>query len=94
MATLFSSASKIVSQNFANKIIGFLPFLIFVLLAGCSSKYPDSLAFITNERDGTIYVIDLKNDQVIDKIFVGARPRGIRVTKDGTRLCRRQHADE
>ena len=40
------------------------------------------LAFITNERDGTITVIDTKRDQVVSTIKVGGRVRGIRLGTD------------
>ncbi|MFN2493089.1 MAG: hypothetical protein ABR501_09430 [Pyrinomonadaceae bacterium] len=40
------------------------------------------LAYVTNERDGTISVIDTVTDRVISTILVGARPRGIQVGPD------------
>src|SRR5215203_2567011 len=57
--------------------------LLAVSLAGCS-RYPAApLVFVTNERDGTISVIDASSDKVIDTIFCGSRPRGIRLSADG-----------
>lgn len=42
--------------------------------------------FVTNERSGTITVVDTSTDQVIDTIAVGARPRGITFSGNGERL--------
>src|ERR1044072_7552263 len=40
------------------------------------------LGFISNERDGSITVIDTKTDQVVSTIKVGGRVRGIRLGTD------------
>src|SRR5215203_383490 len=62
----------------------FATFLFLVLFLTNCSRYPSgSLVFVTNERDGTISVIDSQTDKVIDTIFTGARPRGIRMSADG-----------
>jgi YVTN family beta-propeller protein len=61
-------------------------FLFLPLLHGCSKRSGAPIVFITNERDGTISVIDSGTDEVIESIFVGARPRGIRVSPDGKRI--------
>lgn len=45
-----------------------------------------SRLFVTNERSGTITVIDTATDRVIWTIQVGARPRGITFSGDGKRL--------
>ncbi|MEW6272990.1 MAG: PQQ-dependent catabolism-associated beta-propeller protein [Thermodesulfobacteriota bacterium] len=41
------------------------------------------LAYVSNERDGTITVIDTASDAVVRTIPVGGRPRGIRTSPDG-----------
>ncbi|HKP83686.1 MAG TPA: PQQ-dependent catabolism-associated beta-propeller protein [Pyrinomonadaceae bacterium] len=57
-----------------------------LLLAGCTSKPAAPLAFVTNERDGTITVIDTKTDRVFSTIKVGGRLRGIRLSPDRKRI--------
>src|SRR5215213_7252928 len=57
-------------------------FFLFVFLASCTHKPPGPLAFVTNERDGTITVIDTKTDKVYSTIKVGGRLRGIRLSAD------------
>ena len=64
------------------KIIGFTV-LTLILLTGCSRYPKGELVFVTNERDGTISVIDSATDKVIDTIMTGNRPRGIRMGSDG-----------
>src|SRR3982751_320584 len=52
-------------------------------LAACS-RYPSGpLVFVTNERAGSISVIDARTNKVIDTIHTGARPRGIRISANG-----------
>ena len=42
-----------------------------------------NLAYITNEKDNTVSVIDIKKKKVINTVKVGQRPRGIIMSKDG-----------
>src|SRR5215211_2606683 len=56
------------------------------LLCACSAPPRGPLAYVTNERDGTITVIDTAADEVFSTIRVGARPRGVRVSPDGGRV--------
>jgi PQQ-dependent catabolism-associated beta-propeller protein len=59
-------------------------FLLCALFLASCSRYPSStLIFITNERSGTITVIDSTTDKIIDTIPVGGRPRGIRIGGSG-----------
>ena len=51
-------------------------------LTSCSKKPKGPLAYVTNERDGTISVIDLTNHRTVSTIKVGARPRGIQLGPD------------
>ena len=56
--------------------------LIFVI-AMCLSSAKANLAYITNEKDNTVSVIDIKKKKVINTVKVGQRPRGIIMSKDG-----------
>src|SRR5438067_9089436 len=58
-------------------------FIPLILFAGCSKYGSGRLVFVTNERAGSITVIDGDTDKVIDTILTGARPRGIRVSTNG-----------
>ena len=49
----------------------------------CSREFTGPRAYVSNERDGTVTVIDINNDRVLSTINVGARPRGIRASPDG-----------
>ena len=42
-------------------------------------------AYVTNDGDGTVSVIDTSTNTVIDTIPVGSNPRGVAVSPDGTR---------
>ncbi len=61
-------------------------FFLAFALAGCTSKPSGPLAFVTNEKDGTITVIDTGTDRVYSTIKVGGRLRGIRLNPDRTRV--------
>ena len=41
--------------------------------------------YVTNERDNTISVVDLDQMKTVKTVPVGQRPRGITMTKDGSR---------
>jgi PQQ-dependent catabolism-associated beta-propeller protein len=61
--------------------------LLFVFaISNCTSRSYGPFAYVTNERDGTITVIDTKNDRVISTIKVGGRLRGIRLSPDRNRI--------
>jgi len=64
----------------------FLALLLLVSFTACTSKPVGPLAFVTNERDGTITVIDTKNDRVTSTIKVGGRLRGIRLSPGRDRV--------
>ena len=55
-------------------------------LAACARKPQGPLAYVSNERDGTITVIDTNADRVVETIKAGARARGIRLSPDGRRV--------
>jgi YVTN family beta-propeller protein len=42
--------------------------------------------YVSNETQGLVVVIDPANGQVVDRIAVGKRPRGLKLSADGTRL--------
>src|SRR5512138_3486217 len=58
--------------------------LTFLLLpsSACRRQNSGPRAYVSNERDGTISVIDLQTNQVVSSIKVGGRPRGIRIGPD------------
>ena len=60
--------------------------LWLIFFTSCASKPAGPLAFVTNERDGTITVIDTKTDRVFSTIKVGGRLRGIRLSPDRQRI--------
>src|SRR5215211_52229 len=60
--------------------------LLFLCVASCSRRPSGPLAYVTNERDGTITVIDTNADRVYSTIKVGGRLRGIRLSPDRTRV--------
>jgi PQQ-dependent catabolism-associated beta-propeller protein len=59
------------------------PYLLALLLA--LPAQADRL-FVTNERDGTLQVIDTQTDRVTATVKIGNRPRGMAVAPDGKRL--------
>lgn len=56
------------------------------LFLGCTHSPSGPRAYVSNERDGTVTVIDTNTDRVVSTINVGARPRGIRASPDGKRI--------
>src|SRR5256714_14282399 len=58
----------------------------FAFLVGCAARPRGPLAYVTNERDGTITVIDTATDRVVSTFNVGGRLRGVRVGSDGARV--------
>jgi YVTN family beta-propeller protein len=56
--------------------------LALVILSACGKRREGAFAYVSNERGGTVSVIDTTTDKVISTISVGARPRGIRVSPD------------
>ena len=56
---------------------------IISLLFFSFSKVEAYRAYITNEKDNTVSVIDINKKKVIETVKVGQRPRGIIMSKDG-----------
>jgi YVTN family beta-propeller protein len=76
-----------------------LVFIAAFLFAGCSKKEDrvqvvkddrvkpgEERVYVSDEDGGSVIVISATSDQVIARIPVGKRPRGLRVSPDGTRL--------
>jgi YVTN family beta-propeller protein len=66
-------------------------FLIAGLIAGCDKKpasapVKEERVYVSDEDGGNVIVISTSSDAVIARIAVGKRPRGLRVSPDGTRL--------
>src|SRR5205085_12451273 len=59
---------------------------LLLLLLACAARPRGPLAYVTNERDGTITVIDTATDRVVSTFSVGGRLRGVRVGSDGARV--------
>src|SRR4051812_44068417 len=62
-------------------------------LAGCKQKAepvpapaPEERVYVSDEDGGNVIVINTATDAVVARIPVGKRPRGLRVSPDGTRL--------
>ena len=62
--------------------------LLSAFFTSCSAgraavKHEGPLAYVTNEQDGSITVVDTATDRVVSTFPVGARARGVRVSPDG-----------
>ena len=68
-----------------------LVFIPVFLFAGCSKKedrvqVQEERVYVSDEDGGNVVVISAASDAVIARIAVGKRPRGVRISPDGTRL--------
>ena len=61
----------------------FILLLTFSFVLTCIKDVEANLAYITNEKDNTVSVIDISKKKVIKTVKVGQRPRGIIMSKDG-----------
>ena len=41
------------------------------------------LVYVTNEDSGELSIISSQNNEVVSTIYIGKRPRGVRVSRDG-----------
>jgi YVTN family beta-propeller protein len=68
-----------------------------IIVAGCGSPEPPPAAtaapverplrlYVSDETGGNIVVIDAASGEILQRAAVGKRPRGIRVSRDGTSL--------
>jgi YVTN family beta-propeller protein len=61
--------------------------VVAVLLVGCSKSKPaEEHVYVSDEDGGSVVVISTTSDEVVTRIPVGKRPRGMRISPDGTRL--------
>ncbi len=60
--------------------------LLLAISATCSAAALADLAYISNEKDNTLSVLDLDTFEVTATIEVGARPRGIVFNRDYSKL--------
>src|SRR4051812_42766876 len=60
--------------------------LLLLIAASAIAQRRAPLAYVSNERDGTISVIHTATDRVIKTIAVGGRLRGIHLGPGGRRL--------
>src|SRR3954466_7187796 len=65
------------------KVIGIVP--VLALIAACSSSPPKNVLYVTNERAGTLTLIDVDRQQAVGEITLGKRPRGIVLSPDKSR---------
>ena len=56
----------------------FMTYLFCLVLIFFVSETADAnMAYITNEKDNTVSVLDIKKKKVVKTVEVGQRPRGI-----------------
>ena len=48
--------------------------------------FAQPFAYVTHEESNDVWVIDTQTDEVVAKVPVGERPRGVLVSTDGTRV--------
>ncbi|HBT56052.1 MAG TPA: hypothetical protein DEA92_02745, partial [Pseudomonas sp.] len=66
-----------------------LPFrnaLLAALITAASAPALAETAYVSNEKDNTISVIDMNTLEVTDTLEVGMRPRGILLSSDNSKL--------
>jgi YVTN family beta-propeller protein len=68
-----------------------LVFIAAFLFAGCSKKeeriqVKEERVYVSDEDGGSVIVISTSSEEVVARVPVGKRPRGLRVSPDGTRL--------
>ena len=56
------------------------------VISGSYFRAKGPFAYVTNERDGTITVIDTSTDRVYSTIKIGGRLRGIRLSDDRQKI--------
>jgi YVTN family beta-propeller protein len=64
-------------------LLGWALLLFFV---ACSRSPKDPLLYVSNEDGGDVAVVDPNTGQVLARIAVGKRPRGIKLSRDGKLL--------
>jgi len=67
------------------KLLGCVGLLMLLADASLAQRRA-GLCYVSNERDGTISVIDTASDRVVRTIQIGGRLRGIHLSANGRRL--------
>src|SRR5580704_11392430 len=64
------------------------PWACVGIVAGALTSAPAGAytAYVTNERDNTVSVVDLDKMATVKTVPVGQRPRGIAITADGSQI--------
>src|SRR5260370_39744256 len=55
---------------------------LFALTLSCRKATPQPLIYVSNEDGGDVAIVDPNSAQVIARIPVGKRPRGVRLSPD------------
>src|SRR6185436_18886151 len=64
----------------------FRSLLAAFLVAGACSATGQPIAYVSNEKTGTLTLIDTARDAVVGEIRAGTKPRGMALSRDGRRL--------
>src|SRR5690242_17508598 len=56
------------------------------LLFFCAAAAAQPMAYVANEKSGTVSVVDTAADKVVAEIATGGKPRGMALSPDGQRL--------
>ena len=77
---------KIFRRSFSKVLLFAVSFLSFALssFALSSSVLAQPFAYVTHEKSNDVWVIDTKTDEVVAKVEVGQRPRGVVISPDNT----------
>jgi YVTN family beta-propeller protein len=67
-------------------ILGLLAATLLPLACAKRVDYSKERVYITDEKSGVVVVVDASKDEVVARVPVGKRPRGIRVSPDGARV--------
>src|SRR6185437_1555985 len=74
-------------RSSGNQVQTAMKWAVFCVWLGFSPAPALALtAYVTNERDNTISVVDLDQMKTVKTVQVGQRPRGITMTKDGSQI--------
>src|SRR4249919_2919283 len=63
-----------------------IPALVLAGAAACGGSQPANVLYVTNERAGTLTMIDVDRQEAFGTITLGKRPRGIVANADKTRV--------
>ena len=63
-----------------------MSFAAALLVAAAAHALAGPLAYVANEKSGTVSIIDTALDRVVGEMPAGKRPRGMALSPDGKRL--------